>query len=112
MAEPSPAVFDTSPLILLDRLGYLPALHELHQEILIPEAVSHELARRPDRPGSSAPELDWVEVREVPEDTLRSVREGPPSVDPGEAEAIALALAEQATVVVDDQRGRRLAQED
>ena len=34
---------------------------------------------------------------------------GPPAVDPGEREAIALALATGATVVLDDRRGRRRA---
>jgi predicted nucleic acid-binding protein len=108
-AASTPAVFDTSPLILLDSLGYLPALRELHPAILIPEAVARELEVRPGRPGSGARGMEWVELREAPEDALRRVGEGPPSLDPGEAAAIAVALAEGATVVVDDFRGRERA---
>jgi predicted nucleic acid-binding protein len=102
-------VFDASPLILLDQLGYLPALRELHGEIVIPLAVSRELGSRPGKPASNVPDLEWVEIREAQETLLRRVREGPPSIDPGEAEAIALALGEQATVVVDDAQGRERA---
>lgn len=57
-------------------------------------------------PGSGAPGLGWIEVREAPEDALQRVTGGPPSLDPGEAEAIALALNTRATAVVDDLRGR------
>lgn len=102
-------VFDASPLILLDRLGYLPALRELHGELVIPRAVSRELGSRPGMPASTVPGLKWVKIREAREDVLQRVREGPPSIDSGEAEAIALALGERAIVAVDDLRGRERA---
>lgn len=104
-----PAVYDASPLILLDRLGYLPAIRDLRGSILIPEAVARELQRQPGTPASDAPDSAWVEVRSVQEHLLRRVMEGPPTIDAGEAEAIALALAEQATVVIDDLKGRERA---
>lgn len=100
----APVVFEASPLILLDRLGYLPALRELHEKIVIPRAVSRELGSRPGMPASNVPDLESVEIREAQETFLRRVREGPPSTDPGEAEAIALALGERAMVIVDDLR--------
>jgi predicted nucleic acid-binding protein len=102
-------VFDASPLILLDQLDYIPALRELHGAIVIPRAVSRALGSRPGMPASNVPDLEWVETREVRENILRRVREGPPALDAGEAEAIALALAERTTVVVDDLRGRERA---
>ncbi len=102
----APVVFDASPLIFLDHLDYLPALRELHGEVIIPRAVSRELGSRPGMPASNVPDLEWVETRETRENLLRRVREGPPSIDLGEAEAIALALGERTTVVVDDLRGR------
>lgn len=105
----APVVFDASPLILLDHLDYLPALRELHGEVVIPRAVSRELGSRPGMPASNVPDLEWVETREARENLLRRVREGPPSIDLGEAEAIALALDERTTVVVDDLRGRERA---
>ena len=105
----APAVFDASPLILLDRLGYLPALRHLRGHILIPEAVSWELSRRPDMPGSGIPNLEWVEVREVEKHLLQRVVDGPPTIDSVEAETIALGLAERANVVIDDLKGRERA---
>jgi len=94
------------PADFLDRLGYLPALRELHGGIVIPQAVARELGSRPGMPASIAPNLEWVETREARTELLQRVHEGPPSVDSGEAEAIALALGERATVVVDDLPGR------
>ncbi len=102
-------VFDASPLILLDQLGYLSALRELHGKLVIPQAVSRELGSRPGMPASNAADLGWVEIREAQKNLLRRVQEGPPSIDSGETEAIALALGEGATVVVDDLRGRERA---
>jgi predicted nucleic acid-binding protein len=102
-------VFDASPLIILDQLGYLPALRDLHGKIIIPHAVARELAHSPGMPAAHVPDLDWVEIREVPNDLLRRVLEGPPSLDAGEAAAIGLALDESTTVVLDDLRGRERA---
>jgi predicted nucleic acid-binding protein len=105
----SPIVFDTSSLIFLDRLGYIPALRQLHGEIVIPGAVAHELARRPGMPAAPVPELDWIEIRDAPDALLARVLAVPPSLDAGETEAIALALGNGATVVLDDMRGRERA---
>jgi uncharacterized protein len=111
-AASSLAVFDTSPLILLDTLGFLPALRDMRGAILIPEEVSRELVRQPGKPASIAPDLEWVEVRSAPEYLISRVVKGAPAMDSGEREAIALALAERSTLVIDDlkgrQRGRRL----
>jgi predicted nucleic acid-binding protein len=105
----APIIFDASPSILLDRLGYLPALRELHVTIVIPLAVSRELGSRPGMPASAVPDLEWVKTREARDSLLQRVREGPPSIDSGEAEAIALVLRERATVALDDLRGRERA---
>lgn len=102
-------VFDSSPLILLDRLGYLPALRELRGRIIIPTTVSHELSSRPGMPASNVPDFGWVLVRQAPEHVFRRVLAGPPSIDSGEAESIAVALDEEATVVLDDFHGRERA---
>ncbi len=103
------AVFDTSPLILLDRLGYLPALRELRGSIVIPEAVAQELVRQPGKPASNVPDFDWVITRRAPVDALGLVLGGPPAIDSGEAEAIALALVGRVTLVIDESKGRERA---
>lgn len=102
-------VYDTSPLILLDGLGYLPALREMGESLAIPDAVARELSRQPGKPGPHVPELDWVVTKRPSEATLRRVLEGPPAVDAGEAEAIALALGEQTNLIIDESKGRARA---
>jgi hypothetical protein len=57
-----PAVFDTSSLVFLDLLGYVPLLRQLYR-VVVPEAVSEELSAGPDSPGSGVVSLDWVTHR-------------------------------------------------
>jgi predicted nucleic acid-binding protein len=60
-------------------------------------------------PGSAIPDLTWVEVRKATTHHLQRVVDGPPTIDSGEAEAIALALGERTSVVIDDLKGRERA---
>jgi predicted nucleic acid-binding protein len=103
-------VFDTGPLIYLDALGYLPVLGRMYR-VLIPDAVVEELERRPGASGSGAPSLGFVQHQTPAASDVSRVASGPPSIDPGEREAIALALGigAEATVAMDDRRGARRA---
>ncbi|WP_119068763.1 DUF3368 domain-containing protein [Rubrobacter indicoceani] len=101
------AVFDTSPLVFLDVLGYASLLAEIHV-VFVPPAVAEELAASPGEPGSGIPEEAWVEVREPEAGILRTV-EGEMTEGRGEKEAIALALTLGVLVVLDDKRARRHA---
>lgn len=102
------AVFDAGPLIYLDAIGYLGAVRQVHQ-IVIPESVAHELESRPGFPGSAVPALGGVKVR-VPDEThVCRVEGGPPTLDVGERDAIALSLELEAMAVIDERRGRRRA---
>lgn len=42
------AVADTSPLILLAKVGQLSLLSELYHQVFIPPAVANELRAKPD----------------------------------------------------------------
>jgi predicted nucleic acid-binding protein len=103
-------VFDTGPLICLDALGYLPALGRMYR-VLIPDAVAEELERRPGAAGSGAPSLSFIHRRTPTPSDVSRVASGPPSLDQGEREAIAIALGigAEATVAIDDRRGARRA---
>lgn len=92
----------------MDALGYLDSLKELHR-VKIPDAVAAELEELRNAPGSQAPSLAWVERRSPVARHIGRVAPEPPVLDPGELEAIALALEIGATVVMDDRRGRRRA---
>ena len=110
-------VFDSGPLIYLDTLDYLPVLTEMYR-VSIPDAVAEELTRRPGAAGSGAPFLESAERRTPTAQNLSLVASGPPAIDSGEQEVIALALEDLqgspggpggVTVAMDDRRGRRRA---
>lgn len=106
-SEKEPAVFDASPLVFFDVLGYAGLLPELHR-VLVPPAVVEELVALPGEPGSGLPAEEWVERRAPRAETLRRV-ESEMTEGRGEKEAIALALALSALVVLDDKRARSYA---
>ena len=90
-------VTDTTPLIALDRsghLGLLPALFEVHA----PPAVVSEFGRRPP----------WLYERSAPDASrVAALRE---TLDPGEAQAIALAETyPNVRLLIDERKGRRVA---
>jgi predicted nucleic acid-binding protein len=100
-------VSDTSPLnyvVLLDIAHILPSLFG---EVVIPTAVLAELSR-PETPtkvrdwANNRP--DWLRV-EAPSAILSGL-----DLDPGETEAISIAVARKAdALLIDDRKGRRVA---
>lgn len=102
-------VSDTSAITNLAAINQLRLLPLLYQRVIIPEAVYRELVGiEPPVPGSAEVQTaDWLEVklianREVVERLQREVR-----LDPGESEAIALALELGADLLlIDERRGR------
>lgn len=93
-------------LILLEKVDILAALYE---RVLIPETVFREL-QHPRTPSpvrrwiAQAPA--WLEVHPVQASTLRDLIE----LDPGERDAISLAIALGIEVILlDDNEGRRAA---
>src|SRR3954470_16166003 len=98
-------VSNTSPLNYLVLIELQDLLPELFDRILIPDAVQREL-QSPEAPDrikqflSVAP--NWLEVRPAP-DVNSAIRH----LDPGEREAIALALAMKTDLVLLDERKGR-----
>lgn len=103
-------VADASPLnylVLIDQIGLLPALYH---RVLIPEAVLAEL-QRPQTPSpvglwiaNPPPWLEVCMVHKVPD-------EGLVKLDPGERDAILLALERGIEVIlIDEAEGRREAE--
>jgi uncharacterized protein len=100
-----PAVFDTSSLIFLDLLDYMPLLRQVYQ-VIVPVAVSEELSAHPGSPGSAVMSLGWVVQRAPGTESVRRVRSGSPTVGRGEREVIALGLEFSCPVVLDDKKAR------
>ena len=108
----TPVVADTGPLIALARTDRLDLLHSLFRQVVIPPAVLGELAIGSRRPGATvlAGALDtrWISVESVV--NRQVVRELGQILDPGEAEAIALAEQLEARfLLLDEAAGREVA---
>ena len=102
-------VSNTSPLLYLHQVGHLDLLWRLYGQVQIPPAVREELWAGADQ-GVSVPDietLEWLKVRPLRDTTLLPVVI---DLGAGEAEAIALALANPGSLLVlDDSLGRRIA---
>jgi len=103
-------VSNASPLINLARIGKLDLLRQLYGELVIPEAVWHEVVVK----GVGQPGVDeikaasWIKTQQVANRQLvQALRQ---ELDAGEAEAIALTIETKAELLLMDERlGRETA---
>jgi predicted nucleic acid-binding protein len=106
------AISDSSPLILFGRIGRLDLIHSVFTELLIPPAVQREVAvAGAGRPGAaSAAAADWITVKPPTAMPAQPRPFGP--IGTGETEVIALALelAWDEPVLLDDLAARRIAE--
>jgi hypothetical protein len=95
-------VADASVLIALVQVDELLLLQKLFTDIVVPPAVQREVA-------PSLPQLPvWIETRPLRQSVHPRVVQA--SLDPGESEAISLALELRADrIILDDLRARHLA---
>jgi len=103
-------VSDTSPIINLAAIGHLHLLPDLFAEVVIPQAVYHEIViLGAGEPGAQEiMKASWVKVVGATNQLLlpKLLHE----LDPGEAEAIALALDLHADyILMDEATGRNIA---
>jgi uncharacterized protein len=103
-------VSNTSPIFYLSTIGQLDLLRQLYGEIIIPTAVFNEITNVGNTDASAAivPTLSWIQTQPVSDqafiNTLRV------ELDPGEAEAIALAVELKANrLLIDERLGRAAA---
>ena len=103
-------VSNASPLIGLARIGELELLQQLYGELVIPEAVAHEVVVE----GAGLPAADqvrkaaWIKTQTISNSQL--VRVLHENLGAGEAEAITLALETEAELLLlDEHRGRQTA---
>lgn len=97
-------ISDTSPLRYLVLIGQADLLSALYTEVLIPEAVANEL----NQPATPEPVRRWIAHRprwlKVVPLTTRPASVSLPDLDPGEHDAILLALDLKADLVLMDER--------
>lgn len=102
-------VSDAGPLIYLGAVGQLELLPAQFERVLVPDAVWNEVVGHGAAlPGADAVrEAKWIDVRTVADDAVRPFTD---RLDPGEAAALALAIALHADLcLVDDLAARRMA---
>jgi len=109
-----PAVSNTSPLFNLAAIDQLSLLHHAFDQILIPDAVLHELEPVREYPGVQAIHeaiaQGWIVVR-TPHDVSR-IRILEQDLGRGEAAAIALALElGLPRILIDERDGSRMAEQ-
>lgn len=95
-------IADASPLIGLEQIGQIELIARLFGGVLVPPAVIQEIA-------VSVPRRDWLRVQSLSAPIPSTVRLA--RLDPGEEEAVALAIELRPTwLVLDERRARRLAE--
>lgn len=103
-------VSDASPLVALSAVGKLDLLPALYGEVIVPAAVYREaVTDAAGQPGyADRAAATWLRVESLTDRTLVESFAG--KLDPGEAEAIALAVELSAELLlVDERKARQIA---
>jgi predicted nucleic acid-binding protein len=103
-------IVNATPLIALSKINQLELLHQLFDEVMIPESVYHEVVvKGANKVGSNdLVNAGWINVETVPSSTaINPLLLG---LDPGELDVIQLGLLINPDwVIIDEKLGRRLA---
>ena len=105
-------VSNTSPITSLAGISQLELLHQLYEEIVIPQAVYNEMAGIGKTvPGTiEVQTLPWIQPRPIKDLNLLGTLQS--NLDSGEAAAIVLALELKAELLIMDERpGRTIARQ-
>jgi hypothetical protein len=103
-------ISDTSPITNLAAVGLLHLLHQLYNCVIIPQAVYNEMVNVGYLvPGTiEVQTLSWIKTQAVT--NTQKVSQLQSQLDPGEAEAIILALELNVDLlIIDERRGRKVA---
>jgi len=106
------AVADSSPLIILAKLGCLDFLKRVFSRVYVSREVHYEtVVAGAGLPGASeVSNADWIEVKSIQDPAVLREAQRTHGLGPGEMSTISLAKALSANpVLLDDHRARRLA---
>lgn len=105
-------ICDTSPLILLAKIGRLELLFQLYGQVVVPVSVLDEIRGRSTEETTAIESLVENQALEIQRGSPEALERVPADLGAGEREAIALAMETEADIVVlDDREGRRVARE-
>ena len=103
-------VSDTSPLCNLALVDHLWLLREIYGIVIIPNVVADELAAASDVGIQNICTLEWIQMRSLANPSFAQRLQNERGLDPGEANAIALAIELKADdLLIDERLGRREA---
>jgi uncharacterized protein len=103
-------VSDTLALSNLAIVAHLWLLEAIYKTVIIPDVVAGELAAASNPTISAILQLDWIQPRPLTNFRLADRLQQERGLDAGEANAIALALEQQAyELLIDERLGRREA---
>ena len=105
-------ISDTTAITYLSKIQAIDLLKALFKEIYIPQAVFNELTRHGDHiPGSiEVKTFPWIKTEKV-KNVSQILSKFKKELDPGETEAIALAIEKNANLlIIDESDGRREAE--
>ena len=104
-------VADTSPLIAIAIMELFPVLNQLFKQVIVPRAVVHEclhdLSKAHANAIRRALKQQWIKEKKV--NNTEYCQLLGQILDPGEAEAITLAKELNATTLIDEKAGRKVA---
>lgn len=104
--ESSRAVLNTSPIVVLGKLGLLERGLSLFDEVEVPSGVLEEVKKKEDKAYQ-----ELMRVIDAGKISVEDIKKRLPKLGLGESSAIFLALMRDKTVVLDDKRARKLARE-
>ena len=101
-------VANAGPLIALARISRADLLPALYDEVIVPPMVYREITTAQDLPGAGMfARAAWLRVEPIADPG--AVQRLQSRLDRGESEAIVLARRLQATLLMDERRGRAVA---
>lgn len=102
-------VSDTSIITNLIQLGQLSLLEKLYGKIVLPAKVLDELARVSGQV-ELVKDAPWIAIKSISDQVLYNRLEA--QLDPGESEAIVLAIESKADLLlIDERKGRTIARQ-
>lgn len=106
-------IADSGPLIALARLDLLALPKRYFDEIVVSSTFWREVSRRPRPPESERLQAALVQANFVVSDSAGCITQqlADARLDAGERHTVALGLALEATVMIDERRGRYIARE-
>lgn len=101
-------IVNSTPLIILSKIGELEILKNLYSEIMIPRAVFEEVTRKNDLAKEKILKSEWIKILEVQDKSDRKIYQA--KLHDGEVEVMMLAKEISADLlIIDDNAAKKFA---